>query len=163
MTYTLNGKARTQGYLLADGIYPDWPIFVKTITNPTNPKEKLFAKMQEALRKDVERAFGILRKCWHILAYPARLWHLDVLKDVMDACIILHNMRIEYRTDDPFEEPNVVNDYGRNQDEEAIFEPFEEYCAKRAKLRSSEEFFALRKDLIDHVWLRHGNRPMEIN
>jgi len=48
------------GYYLADGIYPKWAKFVKTITNPHGNKRKYFAEAQEAVRKDVERAFGVL-------------------------------------------------------------------------------------------------------
>ena len=49
------------GYYLVDGIYPQWATFVKTITNYQGYKKKYFAKAQEAVRKDVERAFGVLQ------------------------------------------------------------------------------------------------------
>jgi hypothetical protein len=48
------------GYYLADGIYPQWSTFVKTISAPLEAKKKHVAKVQEACRKDVECAFGIL-------------------------------------------------------------------------------------------------------
>ncbi|CAL1405418.1 unnamed protein product [Linum trigynum] len=52
--YTVNGHTYDQCYYLADGIYPEWSTFVKTITAPNNQK-KLFSKCQEAYCKDVER------------------------------------------------------------------------------------------------------------
>ena len=58
--YTVSGYPYTKGYYLADGIYPAWSTFVKTISNPCNRKESEFAKQQEACRKDIERAFGVL-------------------------------------------------------------------------------------------------------
>ncbi|XP_074356370.1 uncharacterized protein LOC141696082 [Apium graveolens] len=57
--YTISGN--NKGYYLADGIYPSWPIFVKTITKPQDNKRKYFATAQESVRKDVERAFGVLQ------------------------------------------------------------------------------------------------------
>ena len=61
VTFTANGKEYTQGYYLADGIYPSWKIFVKTISEPQNPKRQLFSQCQEGQRKDVEHAFGVLQ------------------------------------------------------------------------------------------------------
>jgi hypothetical protein len=48
----------TMGYYLADGIYPDWATFVKSVKDPQDRIEAEFAKAQEAARKDIERAFG---------------------------------------------------------------------------------------------------------
>jgi hypothetical protein len=46
------------GYYLADGIYPEWQILMKTISDPQNEKQRNYAKQQEGRRKDVERGFG---------------------------------------------------------------------------------------------------------
>jgi len=59
--FTINGTPYNMGHYLAYGIYPDWVTFVKTIPMPQGPKRKLFAKCQEATRKDVEQAFGVLK------------------------------------------------------------------------------------------------------
>jgi hypothetical protein len=60
ITYTVNGHNYDMGYYLADGIYPPWSTFVKTIKAPANLKDKNFAAAQGSQRKDVERAFGVL-------------------------------------------------------------------------------------------------------
>jgi hypothetical protein len=39
--YTLGGADLTRPYFLADGIYPLWPIFLKTVRNPQSQKERL--------------------------------------------------------------------------------------------------------------------------
>jgi len=70
------------GYYLADGIYPEWASFVKTITLPYSEKHKLFAKKQEAARKDVERAFGVLQARFAILRGPARFWKQETLANI---------------------------------------------------------------------------------
>jgi hypothetical protein len=49
------------GYYLADGIYPEWHILMKTISSPQTPKQQLYAKRQESRRKDVERGFGAVQ------------------------------------------------------------------------------------------------------
>uniref|UniRef100_A0A453KBU7 DDE Tnp4 domain-containing protein n=1 Tax=Aegilops tauschii subsp. strangulata TaxID=200361 RepID=A0A453KBU7_AEGTS len=59
--YTVNGHDYTMGYYRADGIYPSWSTFVKTISDPKIKKHIFFAKAQEACRKDIERAFGVLQ------------------------------------------------------------------------------------------------------
>ncbi|KAI5312259.1 hypothetical protein L3X38_041432 [Prunus dulcis] len=61
VTYEVNNTVYQTGYYLADGIYPRWTTFVKSIPNPRSQKQKLFATYQEGYRKDVERCFGILQ------------------------------------------------------------------------------------------------------
>ena len=58
--YSINGHDYTMRYYLADGIYLKWTTFVKTIPAPQTQKHKLFTAAQEAYRKDVEHAFGVL-------------------------------------------------------------------------------------------------------
>ena len=62
------------GYYLADGIYPQWAAFVKTISEPHGNKQSHFATMREAARKDVERAFGVLQTHWGIVRSVAMMW-----------------------------------------------------------------------------------------
>ena len=102
------------GYYLADDIYPKWATLVQAIPNPRNDVEKLFTLHQEAYRKYVERAFGILQARWKIISEPARGWSRENLDSIMMSCIILHNMivedeRDEYidgESDDDQEDPN---------------------------------------------------------
>ncbi|KAI5352261.1 hypothetical protein L3X38_005152 [Prunus dulcis] len=67
VTYEVNNTVYQTGYYLADGIYPRWTTFVKSIPNPRSQKQKLFATYQEGYRKDVERCFGILQARWLII------------------------------------------------------------------------------------------------
>ena len=45
--YTVNGHDYTMGYYLADGIYPPWSIFVKTISDLKIKKRIFFPKHKE--------------------------------------------------------------------------------------------------------------------
>ncbi|CAL9001317.1 unnamed protein product, partial [Prunus brigantina] len=55
ITYEINNIVYQTGYYLADGIYPRWTTFVKSIPHPRTQKQKLFATYQESYGKDVER------------------------------------------------------------------------------------------------------------
>lgn len=59
--FNLSGVRRNKPFLFGDGIYPKWPIFMLSILEPSTKKEKLYAKIQEGIRKDIERAFGVLQ------------------------------------------------------------------------------------------------------
>jgi hypothetical protein len=49
------------GYYLADGIYLSWAMFVKAFQSLQENKKVHFTREQEALRKDVERSYGVLQ------------------------------------------------------------------------------------------------------
>ena len=74
VNYIINGHEYRMGYYIADGIYPNWSTFVKTILCPQGLKKKHFAKAQESVRKDVERAFGVLQARFAIVRGPTRFW-----------------------------------------------------------------------------------------
>ncbi|XP_057432361.1 uncharacterized protein LOC130725125 [Lotus japonicus] len=84
VNFSVNETMYNMGYYLADGIYPPWATFVKTIPMPQGEKRQKFAKRQEAARKDVERAFGVLQSRFAIVRGPSRFWHPNEMKSIMD-------------------------------------------------------------------------------
>jgi len=68
--YIVNGNNYTLPYYLTDGIYPKYATLMQSISEPQGKKNKYYAKMQEAYRKDVERAFGVLQAWYAILKHP---------------------------------------------------------------------------------------------
>ena len=93
--YVIQGKEYDIRYYLTDNIYSKWSTIVQTIHEPRGPKKKYFAMRQEACRKDVERAFGVLQSRFAIVAGSMCFWRKSVLHDIISACIILHNMIVE--------------------------------------------------------------------
>ncbi|XP_042059464.1 uncharacterized protein LOC121803961 [Salvia splendens] len=83
--FVANGTQYHRGYYLADGIYPRWSVFVKTIRQPVGLKKTYFVRKQEGARKGIERAFGVLQARWAILRCPTRVWHEDDVTNIMYA------------------------------------------------------------------------------
>jgi Plant transposon protein len=178
--YTLNGKSRDWMYFLADGIYPNWAIFVKTIPKAarSSKSEEIFAAKQEGIRKDVERAFGILVKKFHLLARPIRFWDEVTIRNIVYACVILHNMCCEERVkekgsfdldeedharyhesvDPNRNEGDVVFGRGAAVTEESALsliqnmnERFARAIALGALMKDEERHFELKRDLLLHL------------
>eukprot|EP00918_Siedleckia_nematoides_P042379 GHVU01092383.1.p1 GENE.GHVU01092383.1~~GHVU01092383.1.p1 ORF type:complete len:448 (-),score=38.68 GHVU01092383.1:79-1422(-) len=95
--YTVNGNRYDTGYLLSDGIYPQLSILIKAYRQPTTPQETHFNRRVGSVRKDVERAFGVMQGQWHIVKYPARVAGVEHMVWIMQTCIILHNMLVHAR------------------------------------------------------------------
>ena len=87
-SFYANGNNYKAGYYLSDGIYPEYSTFVKSFTDPIDKKRKYFKKKQESARKDIERAFGVLKKRWKVLSFPSRYWDKERKHNVVYACII---------------------------------------------------------------------------
>jgi Plant transposon protein len=56
-------------FLLTDGAYPRYSRFVKDSKQPiSKPDKDLSAWQEPAARKDIERAFALLKGCWQFMA-----------------------------------------------------------------------------------------------
>ncbi|XP_010451609.1 PREDICTED: uncharacterized protein LOC104733755 [Camelina sativa] len=97
--YIVNGRQYNLAYYLTDGIYPDWATFIQSSQIPQDPKASLFATYQEAVRKDVKHAFGVLQARFAIVKNPALMLNKVKIGNIMRACIILHNMIVEGERD----------------------------------------------------------------
>ncbi|XP_076921986.1 uncharacterized protein LOC143583615 [Bidens hawaiensis] len=160
VNYAINGHDYTMGYYHADGIYPKWQTFVKTIPSPRGNKHKYFAKAQESARKDVERAFGVLQQRFAIIRGPSRMFKVKVLTNIMKAYVILHNMIIEDERDDG---DNLNIEYDQLDDDlpELLRTQtceFMDFIQRHLCIRDSSAHYQLQEDLIEHQWLLYSQQ-----
>ncbi|XP_071740020.1 uncharacterized protein [Rutidosis leptorrhynchoides] len=148
--YEINGVHYRRGYYLADGIYPTWAAFVKGFSSTVDEKRTYFTKKQASARKDVERTFGILQGRWHILQQPARAYEVNIMRQLMYTCIVIHDI--------------IIEDNGYNLAEnDWVVEPVQhiqrtwiDRCDARVRrtreLRDREVHEGIRSDLVEHLW-----------
>ena len=159
--YIVNGHEYRIGYFLSDGIYPKWATFVKTIPLPQGPKAKLFAQRQEAVRKDVERAFGVLQARFAIVRGPARYMKEKVMSLIMKACVILHNMIVEDERDSydlAFDYEHVDGTTPEPTVRRNVHPCYETYLRRTMEVRDPETHARLQTDLVEEMWNRHRRR-----
>nr|AAS07307.1 hypothetical protein [Oryza sativa Japonica Group] len=156
VNYEINGHNYTMGYYLADRIYPSWATFVKTISEPQGNKKKHFAQQQEAAHKDVERAFGVLQARFAIVRGPARFWYAHQLKEIMIACIILHNMIVEDEKDDEGLDYNYDDEGERVTPLHTPIAELQDFIQNHHNIRNRQTHSQLQEDLVDHLWQFHG-------
>lgn len=159
--FEANNRVYFTPYYLADGIYPDWAGFMKSVPKPVRAKDRLFAQRQEAVRKDVERAFGVLQARFRILDTPCKLWNGDDMRSVVIACVILHNMIVEderdrhlcnrYLFEDEDYDPPIIRP--RN----AIPDDWVAQRSRILRLQCSQSYIQLKTDLIEHIWSTAGD------
>ena len=166
VNFVVNGHQYSMGYYLTDGIYPEWATFVQSIRLPQGPKAQLFAQRQEAARKDVERAFGVLQARFRIIRAPALIWDLKLIGKVMKACIILHNMIVEDERDTYLHYTDIsqFEQVEANDDDNSTWSfstnrpiDMDEYLRNRVRLRSCETHRQLKADLVKHIWQKFGS------
>lgn len=111
---------------------------------------------------DVERAFGVLQSRFHIIQQPCRYFRLATLKNIMKACIIMHNMIVEDERD-LYKSLEKGNYYLFEEISSPIvdcgYEHFDynQFIAGREKLKDKIMHRRLQEDLIEHLWERHEN------
>ncbi|KFK24055.1 hypothetical protein AALP_AAs70484U000200 [Arabis alpina] len=160
VNFTVNGRDYDLAYYLTDGIYPKWATFIQSIPLPQGPKASLFAQRQEAVQKDVERAFRVLQARFTVVKNPALFWDKEKIGKIMRASIILHNMIVEDERD-----VNTQFDVSEFQLGEGNRSSHVDYTFStsmptnnadmmgvRTRLRDKQMHQRLKADLVEHIW-----------
>lgn len=157
--FQVNNNKYKSFYLLCDGIYPNYSIFQGPIDNPINAKERLFNKKQSAIRKNVECAFGILKKKFEIIKKPCIKHDIDFMNNILYCISILHNMVIQFDNEEEDLDLDHVDNVDNidNEDINNMQILKEKFLTKFDHILNKEINNQLRKDLIEHIWSHHGN------
>jgi len=158
VNFFVNQRPYNMAYYLADGIYPSYPTFVKSIRLPQSEQDKLFAQVQEGCQKDIERAFGVLQARFKIIREPARLWEISDLAIIMRSCIILHNMIVEDERDTyaqlwtDYDQSEASGSNAPQPFSTEVLPSFANHVRARSELRDSNVHHELQADLVKHIW-----------
>ncbi len=79
-------------FVLVDGIYMKFSRFMKGIQIPLTRSKTRFMMWQEAVRKDIERAFGNLKIMWKFVFCPINIWNIKDIASRMSTALILHDV-----------------------------------------------------------------------
>jgi Plant transposon protein len=162
--YRINGDDFAWFYYLADGIYPAWKIFVRSLREPKNEKQRSFCRLQEGVRKCVERVFGVFFRRFKVMFVSSELWSVEKMGVIAKACVILHNMIVEVRKDTyssdgarglsrTFQDASEITDLEvfRVEDETPFF-LFKHMYRTSSNIKNSTENTRLILALISHIW-----------
>ena len=164
--YAVDDKVFNRLWLAVDGIYPELSRFVKTIEEPFNRKSTVFAMWQEATRKDIERAFGVLQRKFQILVRKIELWYVSDIGAVVNTTIMLHNMMVAQRIDNDEYECESFYAFGsseveeRQRDDCVINEQEQHYVDRRmAEIDLHRRMYATTDEGSPRVIFRNVVRP----
>ncbi|KAH9116034.1 hypothetical protein AeMF1_010004 [Aphanomyces euteiches] len=150
--WSLNGLDYEYPYWLADGIYPDYACFLKTFPRPGTRMQKLFASKQEAKRKDIERAFGVLQARFHVLTTGCRLWDRDAMRTVIKACVILHNLTIDFEREFGLSSNYISSDVYTPQHPFILSPGYPDRPKMIRGMKDKAVHDRLQQDLMQHLW-----------
>uniref|UniRef100_A0A0D3AEU9 DDE Tnp4 domain-containing protein n=1 Tax=Brassica oleracea var. oleracea TaxID=109376 RepID=A0A0D3AEU9_BRAOL len=140
-------------------------IWLTISPTPQGPKAVLFAKHQEAIRKDVERAFGVLQARFAIVKNPALFWDKGKIGNIMRACIILHNMIVEDERDGYTLSNLSEFQHGDDPGSSHVDLDFQtdipsniaNMMGARSRIRDQHKHQQLKADLVEHIWHKFGH------
>ena len=132
-----------------------YPIYFASTRAQSN-----FAQRQEAVRKDVERAFGVLQARFGIIKNPARILDKVKIGKIMRACIILHNMIVQDERDQNthFDVSEFQQGEGNGNSQVNLTYSTDipsnmgNMMNVRTTIRDKRIHERLKADLVEHIW-----------
>jgi hypothetical protein len=84
------------------------------MSEPLTNHHKKYAKWQEASRKDVNHAFGVLHRKFYFLVKDVEQWYISDITEAVETCAILHNMMVQEHVDWDEQELHAWYEYNNN-------------------------------------------------
>nr|XP_043637946.1 uncharacterized protein LOC122608943 [Erigeron canadensis] len=115
-----------------------------------DPKTTKFKRYQEAARKDVKHAFGVLQGRFHLLTHGTCPMSIKKIKRVMYTCVMLHKMVVDYngRVISPFDLELIPEERPvRNWDQRVGTQ-----LRMTRELRDRVTHYRLRGTLVERIW-----------
>ena len=126
------------------------------------------------MRKDIERAFGVIVKKFDILSRSIQFRRKDVIRNVLHTCIVLHNVTVIRHRKDYVSERVYYHDTAIDTVEDdplSLFRSLEiapdrsivqQAIGSRlhqiyAALHNESEHYGLMYDLKEHIWNKSNN------
>jgi hypothetical protein len=114
--------------------------------------------MQEAARKDVERAFGVLQARFAIVRGPAKGWKRKEIGDVMTACVIMHNMIVEEERDNGRQRYTYDGMGERVTVSRTYAEELSDFLHMHHRIKNKADHSQLQRDLVENIRQNFGNQ-----
>ena len=97
------------GFLLGDSAYPLREWLLTPFINPHTPPEVAYSRAFVSTRVTIERCNGVLKRRFHCLHAELRYTPQRSCKTTT-ACVVLHNMALEFGTPDPDQQDDSDGD-----------------------------------------------------
>lgn len=136
------------GYFFVNGICPRWTICARLVHSLANRKEKQYKKIQEALRKNIESAFGVIQARFEVMRKESFIWYKKNVAKVSKVCVIIHYMLVPMNQERLFAEDLQTEAQGAN----IITELYEEEATglnERREERTQQEEEAEATVMVD--------------
>ncbi|XP_063446549.1 putative nuclease HARBI1 [Mytilus trossulus] len=88
-----NNRGLADGLILGDSGYACRPFLMTPYVNPRERHQQRFNRAHSSTRSIIERAFGILKRRFHVLHSEVRMKPEKVCR-VFGACAVLHNIAL---------------------------------------------------------------------
>ena len=112
----------------------------------------------------MERAFGVLQGRFAVVRYPCLSWSLDEMCEIMNACVIMHNMIIEDERDTRKQLVGEVFDFQgpMANPQPGVPTQYAEFLAIHREIRDGTMHKQLHDDLVHHLWTIKATQPAAV-